>query len=76
VFGKFPTDTVVSAAELAGAAEAGALLAGALLAGALELEELPPEEQAASEAPTDMAHRIPATDRVVSFIFLGPSIGW
>jgi hypothetical protein len=52
---------VVTAGELAAA--------GALLAGALELEELAPEEQAASEAPTDMAHRIPATDRVVSFIF-------
>jgi hypothetical protein len=68
VFGKLPTLTVVSAGELTAAG--ALLLAGALLAGALELEELAPEEQAASVPPRDMTQRIPARDRVRSFISL------
>jgi hypothetical protein len=55
----------------AGALEAAAVLAGAVL-GVLAVEEPPPEEQAASVALSDRAHRIPATDRVFRFIF-GPS---
>jgi hypothetical protein len=60
---------VVRAGELeaAGAPEA-------LLTGTPVLEELVPEEQAASVPPNDMTHKIPAADRVLSFI-LGPSVG-
>jgi hypothetical protein len=68
VFGKLPTLTVVSAGVLAAAEEAAALLAGALLAGAVALGELVPEEQAASVAPRDMTHKVPARDLVHSFI--------
>jgi hypothetical protein len=56
----------------AGALAAGvreALPAAGALAGA---EELAPEEQAARAAANDVAHRIPAMDRVLTFI-LGPS---
>jgi hypothetical protein len=61
---------VVSAAEL----EATGAPEAVLLAGALALEELALEEQAASAPPNEMTHRIPAADRVLSFI-PGPSVG-
>jgi hypothetical protein len=69
---------VVRAGELeaAAAGELAALVAlvvlVALVAGVVVVVELLPEEQAASVAPRDSAHRIPATDR--GFIIIdGPS---
>jgi hypothetical protein len=56
---------VVRAGEL----DATGALDELALAGVLALEELPPEEQAASEAPSDTTHKAPARDFVFSFIF-------
>jgi hypothetical protein len=56
----------------AGELDATGALDELALAGVLaleELEELPPEEQAASEAPSDTTHKAPARDFVFSFIF-------